>query len=77
MKELEEINLRLNKLESRMDFLFRRLGINEKELPAWNPGPEIIDLVKKGDKMAAIKAFMHETGASLKDAKIFVESIKT
>jgi ribosomal protein L7/L12 len=74
--EIEELKERIEKLESRMDFLMRRLGISLKEAPDWKASSKIIELVKKGDKKAAIREFMEESGASLKDAKTFIESIK-
>jgi ribosomal protein L7/L12 len=74
--EIRELKERIEKLESRMDFLFRRLGISLKEAPDWKASSKIIELVKKGDKKAAIREFMEESGASLKDAKTFIESIK-
>jgi ribosomal protein L7/L12 len=58
-----------------MSFLFRRLNIGAEEVPNWNASPEVIELMKRGDKVAAIRAFMNETGSSLKDAKNFIESL--
>jgi ribosomal protein L7/L12 len=75
-QEIEKIKMRLDKLESQMTFLHRSLGITTNEAPAWNASPEIIEMVQRGDKIEAIKAFREQTGASLKDAKNFIESIK-
>jgi len=75
-QEIEKIKMRLEKLESQMTFLQRSLGITTNVAPAWKASPEIIELIQRGDKIAAIKAFREQTGASLKDAKTFIESIK-
>ncbi len=75
-KELDEIKTRLNKLESQMMFLHRSLGIVLQEIPKIDPSARVIDLLKKGDKMRAIKVFREETGASLKDAKTYIESLQ-
>jgi ribosomal protein L7/L12 len=75
-QEIEKMKRRLDKLESQMAFLQRSLGITTNEAPAWNASPEIIEMVQRGDKIEAIKAFREQTGASLKDAKNFIESIK-
>ena len=75
-QETAEIKMRLEKLEAQMIFLFRRLGIASPETPHLQASPEILELLKRGDKIAAIRAFMDETGAGLKDAKIFIESIR-
>ena len=74
-QEIAEIKKRLEKLESRISFLFRRLNIAAEEVPKWNASPAVIELMKRGDKVAAIRAFMDETGSSLKDAKNFIESL--
>ena len=66
---------RLEKLEAKLSFLYRSLGVTAQEAPDWRASPALLELVKKGDKIAAIKAFREETGASLKDAKGFVESL--
>lgn len=75
-QEMKEIKARLEKLESQMDFIFRRMGIASREAPNWNVSPKILELLKRGDKAAAIRAFMDESGASLKDAKNYVESLQ-
>lgn len=74
-QEIAEIKNRLEKLESRLSFLYRSLGITTQDVPNWQASPALLELVKKGDKIAAIKAFREETGASLKDAKNFIESL--
>lgn len=76
-QEMKEIKARLEKLESQMDFIFRRMGIASREAPNWNVSPKILELLKRGDKAAAIRAFMDESGASLKDAKNYVESLQS
>jgi ribosomal protein L7/L12 len=75
-QEMEAIRARIERLESQMTFLFRRMGITSQEMPSWDVSPKIIELMKAGDKTAAIRAFMDETGSSLKDAKNFIESLK-
>ena len=75
-QEIEKIKMRLEKLESQMTFLQRSLGITTNDAPGWKASPEIIELIRRGEKIEAIKAFREQTGASLKDAKTFIESIK-
>ena len=74
-QEMNQVKARLDKLESQMDFIFRRMGIASREAPNWNVSPKILELLKRGDKAAAIRALMDESGASLKDAKNFIESL--
>ncbi|MDD8013529.1 MAG: hypothetical protein PHX05_08640 [Acidobacteriota bacterium] len=74
-KEITGIKARLEKIEAQLGFLFRSLGITAGEAPAGRASAAVMDLAAKGDKIAAIKAFREETGASLKDAKEFIESL--
>jgi ribosomal protein L7/L12 len=74
--EISELRKRVERLEGRMDFLFRSLGINEEQAPAWKPSPRVLDLLRRGKKVEAIKALREESGASLKDAKNFIEGLK-
>ncbi len=74
-KEMAAIKTRLEKIEAQLGFLFRSLGITAGEAPAGRASAAVLELVARGDKIAAIKAFREETGASLKDAKEFIESL--
>lgn len=73
---LAEIRARLDALEARMSFLLRRLNIAAEQPPVGSASPTVIDLLQRGDRNGAIRAYMDETACSLKDAKRFVESIK-
>ena len=74
-REIVEIKTRLDRLESRLSFLYRNPGITTQEATGWNASPALILLLQRGDKISAIRAFREETGASLKDAKDFIESL--
>lgn len=74
-QEITEIRTRLEKIEAQLGFLFRSLGITTREAPAGHASAAVLEQVARGDKIAAIKAFREETGASLKDAKEFIESL--
>jgi hypothetical protein len=85
-QEIAKLRKRVEDIESKMEFLYRRLGISQtgdapkgeapaSELPKWKPSQMVVDLVRKGDKSTAIKVFVKETGASLKDAITFINSI--
>jgi ribosomal protein L7/L12 len=52
------------------------MGITTQDAPAAKASAEVIRLLGAGDKKGAMRAFMDETGASLKDAKNFVESLE-
>jgi ribosomal protein L7/L12 len=74
-QDVLEIKARLEKLEARMTFLYRSLGLTSEEAPKSNASPRVIELLRQGDKTGAIRAFREETGAGLKDAKNYVESL--
>lgn len=67
---------RIAELERRLDFIYRRLGIEYVD----NPGmadSHIISLLKKGSKLEAIKAYRELTNADLAEAKRAVEKIES
>jgi hypothetical protein len=72
-EELIEIYRRLARLEAQVVFLSRRMGIEMDQTPEWKISPEIEQLLRTGKKQDAVRALMHETGASLKDAARVVE----
>jgi ribosomal protein L7/L12 len=74
-EELVAVKARLEAVEAQMRFLLRRLGVTTLEAPAAKASPAVVDLLNRGDKKGAVRAFMAETGASLKDAKNFIESL--
>ncbi len=74
-RELEAVRGRLERIEAQLLFLFRRLGVTTQNAPAAKASPVVVDLLSRGDKKGAMRAFMEETGASLKDAKNFVEAL--
>jgi phage shock protein A len=74
--ELAEIKARLETLEAQMQFLLRRLGVTTRDAPAAKASPAMLELLGRGDRRGAMRAFMEETGASLKDAKNFIESLE-
>jgi ribosomal protein L7/L12 len=83
--EMERLRERVERLEAQMEFLHRRLGLSQEGPrrgtrqadgpPAWKPSEAVMDLVRRGDRIAAIKELIRETGASLKDAKEIVDRL--
>jgi ribosomal protein L7/L12 len=48
---------------------------NRASLPAGNVSESVIDHLRKGSKIDAIKKYREETGMGLKDSKEFIENI--
>ena len=76
-REIAELKRRVTQLEAQMAFLLRNLGIEHPRPSTWEASPEIVALVRQGKTEEAIKLFRQETGASLKDAKTFIETLGT
>jgi len=74
-QEVFYLRQRVAKLERVITFLMQKLKLEYKE--DLNPvSPEISDLLQKGKKIAAIKMYREQTGAGLKMAKEFIESLE-
>ena len=76
-REIFELRQRVDKLEHQVAFLMANLGVEYQDEPNQGVSPEIMDLVRRGKKMQALKLFRQETGADLKTAKEFIDSLET
>ena len=68
--EVQQLRSRINELEDRLKFLYRRLNIDYVE-PSANPVllPQIQDALRRGNKIEAIKIYRELTGVGLAEAK--------
>jgi ribosomal protein L7/L12 len=57
-------------------FLLDHLGLEYREEPNAGVSPEILDLVRRGDTIGAIRLYREDTGFGLKEAKEFIESLE-
>ena len=62
---------RLARLERKVDLILSHLGLD----PNQGVNLEIRELMKAGQKIQAIKLYRQQTGAGLKQAKDYVESL--
>jgi Ribosomal protein L7/L12 C-terminal domain len=60
-----------SRLERKVDLILKHLGID----PNQGVNEKIVELMKAGQKIEAIKLYRVQTGAGLKDAKDYVESL--
>lgn len=65
---------RINELEEKLQFLYRRLNI-DYAAPTADPGlaPEIQDALRRGNKIEAIKIYRELTGVGLAEAKRVID----
>jgi hypothetical protein len=62
---------RLRRLERKLDLILSHLGLD----PNQDVNSQVVELVKAGQKIPAIKLYREQTGAGLKEAKDYVESL--
>lgn len=67
----QAMDLRLRRVERKLDAIINHMGI------VINSGvdPQLLELVREGKKIEAIKLYRESTGVGLKEAKDFVESL--
>ena len=75
-RETFELRQRVAKLERQVAFLMDNLRLEYREEPNQGVSPEVMDLIRQGRKIQAIKLFRQETGVGLREAKEFIESLE-
>ena len=77
-RKIDELHARVAKLERMVDFLLDHLQLDYQDSDYKQhsgASMEVMDLVLRGKKIQAIKQYRRETGAGLKEAKDFIDSI--
>jgi hypothetical protein len=64
----------LSRLEAKLDALLKHQGIHFD--PFADAPPRVLDALRRGAKIEAIKEYRAATGAGLKEAKEFVEEMQ-
>jgi ribosomal protein L7/L12 len=77
--DIQLLKSRINELEDRLKFVYRRLNIDDTEDPNSDPAlsPQIQDALRRGNKIEAIKIYRELTGVGLAEAKQIIEMIET
>jgi ribosomal protein L7/L12 len=75
-QEMTQLRLRLVHLEGQVAFLYKHLGVTFVPEQSPTDDPRIIEQLKKGNLLEAIKIHRELTGAGLAEAKIAVEELK-
>ena len=82
MNEIDQIAIRLNRLENRVAFLFQELGLEEKyqvemaQITLQSGMADIIALLRMNKKIEAIKLYRQKTGTGLAEAKNAVDNME-
>ena len=74
--DVAELRARVAKLERAVAFFERHLGVAFVDQPASNVSPEVLALVRRGDKISALRLHCQLTGAGLKEVKDLIETIE-
>ena len=77
--EQEEIALlkgRVSKLEARLEFLYRHLGVTFVEDVHAGDNPQVIAALKSNNMLEAIKLYRMATNSSLEQAKFAIEEMR-
>lgn len=65
----------ISRIEGKLDLLLKQAGVEYN--PYKNVSPRVVDLLKRGKKIEAIKCYREENpGAGLKDSKEYVEEVQ-
>jgi ribosomal protein L7/L12 len=82
MDEIEEIAVRLARLENKVNYLFQELGLQEKyqaelaQVVLQSGMADVVALLRINRKIEAIKLYRQKTGAGLAEAKAAVDSME-
>lgn len=75
-REVAELRTRIARLERAMDQLLRHTGMTFVDHAPVGIAPEVVALVRQGDKLLAIKRHMQLSGCDLATAKAVVDTIE-
>lgn len=74
-QQIYQLKQQVARLERQVAFLLQALQLEYTDQPP-PIDPRVLDLVSRGKKMDAIRLYREQTGASLKIAKEFIESLE-
>lgn len=77
-ENIEELQRQVKRQGELIDALYRRLGIGQLDaagIPTDGSYPEVVDAIRAGSTIQAIKLYRERTGVGLKEAKDAVEAL--
>ena len=75
-QEFGLLRMRVKELEGQVAFLYKHLGITYIPEPGPDEDPRMIEFIKKGNLIEAIKIHRELNNSGLAEAKLAVEQIK-
>ena len=73
--EILQLRQRVSRLDRQVEFLLKRAGLKYPDEPDQGASPEIMDLVRQGRKIEAIRLFREGHRVGLGEAMQFIESL--
>ena len=77
-ENIEELQRQVRRQGDLIDALYRQLGIGQLDaagIPTDGSYPEVVDAIRSGNLIMAIKHYRERTGVGLKEAKDAVEAL--
>ena len=74
-EQIKQLRARVAKLERTVAFLLEKLNLDYVDNPPLDVDPDVFKLVQAGKTIEAIKLYREKTGADLRTAKDFIESL--
>lgn len=75
-KDVAELRAKVAKLERQLALVEKHLGMSFADAPRTDVAPEVLALVRSGDKLGAGRLHMKLTGANVKDTKDFIDTLE-
>jgi hypothetical protein len=75
-QQFSDLRRRVTHLEGQVAFLYSRLGMTFEPEPQLDDDPRIIEALKNGNLLQAMKIYREDTGATADDARKVVEEMQ-
>ena len=73
--DFNSLKNRVVELEERLDFLYKHLGIQFSNQLPW-ADPRVMDAIRRGNKIEAIKIYRELTNTGLAEAKAVIDKLE-
>jgi hypothetical protein len=75
-QQIASLKTEIYKLQARVEFLYSHLGLEYVEETSPSDDPEVVNALRTGNVLEAIKVFRMRTNADLSTAKLAVEEMR-
>ena len=76
-QDIAALQMRLNKMEAKIEFLYKHLGVDSVEDTRLTDDPQVIAALRSGNMIQAISLYREKNKVGLADAKSAVEEMRT